>query len=211
MNAQDSGDGGLSVHRSEALSDGIYAVAMTLLVIELKLPEQAVTGAEFNAALVHLLPKIAAWTISFFVLAMFWYGHHRAFAHVRRADGKLITLNLLQLAFVSLLPFSCALTGEHGRHWPSQVIYSANMALLSLVALLTARYIHHHPDPARMTMPAAVYRGVRVRVVGLIVISAAAVAIAMVAPGAGNIAFVLMWLIMPFSRRAERVAPAPQS
>ena len=110
-----SAENGLSVHRSEALTDGIYAVAMTLLVIELKLPEHATTGGadDLADALVHLLPKILAWVISFFVLAFFWFGNHRAFGHVRRADGRLVTLNIAQLAFVSLMPFSCALIGEH--------------------------------------------------------------------------------------------------
>ena len=73
---------GLSAHRIEALTDGIYAVAMTLLVIELKLPDhQAVHGAEALAqALADLLPKVLAWFISFSVLAIFWFGHHRTFS-----------------------------------------------------------------------------------------------------------------------------------
>ena len=210
-----SAENGLSVHRSEALTDGIYAVAMTLLVIELKLPEHATTGGadDLADALVHLLPKILAWVISFFVLAFFWFGHHRAFGHVRRADGRLVTLNIAQLAFVSLMPFSCALIGEHGRELISQVIYSLNMAVLAVVQLLTSRYIHRHPQSALMAMPDGVYRGARTRLLGLILISVVAVAINYLVPSAGNIAFMLMAVIMPLSRRAERAsdpaAPAP--
>lgn len=206
---------GLSVHRSEALTDGIYAVAMTLLVIELKLPDHGLihNAEEFSQALAHLIPKVLAWVISFFVLAFFWYGHHRAFAHVRRADGRLIALNIGQLAFASLMPFSCALVGEHGREQVSQIIYSINMTGLAVMALLTARYIRRHPAAEWMAMPDSAYRGVRVRLFGLILISVVAVAINIVVPSAGNIAFMLMMVIMPLSRRVERAsgptAPLP--
>ena len=74
--------GTLSAHRSEALVDGIFAVAMTLLVIELKLPDHASihTSADLADALVGMLPKAFAWLLSFFVLVLFWSGHHRVFA-----------------------------------------------------------------------------------------------------------------------------------
>ena len=199
---------GLSIHRSEALTDGIYAVAMTLLVIELKLPEHnLIHGADALAqALADLLPKVLAWVISFFVLAFFWFGHHRVFSYVRRADGKLVVLNIGQLALVSLMPFSCALIGEHGRELLSQVIYSSNMAGLAVMALLTARYIHRHPESALMAMPAVVYRGTRVRLLGLVLVSLVAVGLNYLVPSLGNMAFMLMAVIMPLSRRAERAS-----
>ena len=209
MSDPDTGRG-LSAHRSEALTDGIYAVAMTLLVIELKLPDHGpFTGGDALAqAVANLLPKVIAWVISFFVLGFFWYGHHRAFAQVRRVDGKLVALNIGQLAFVSLMPFSCALAGEYGRQELSQVIYSINMAGLAVMALCTSRYIQRHPDPALMSMPLPAYRVARIRLLGLVVISIVAVGINHIVPRAGNAAFMLMALVMPLSRRVERAALA---
>ena len=80
MNQADTSHG-LSIYRGEALTDAIYAVVMTLLVIELKLPDHTlIHGANALAqALADLLPKVLAWVISFFVLAFFWFGHHRVF------------------------------------------------------------------------------------------------------------------------------------
>ena len=74
--------GYLPINRSEALTDGIFAVAMTLLVIELKLPQHGLvhSAADLLAALFALLPKAIAWVLSFFVLALFWIGHHRVSA-----------------------------------------------------------------------------------------------------------------------------------
>jgi uncharacterized membrane protein len=206
--------GYLPLHRSEALSDGIYAVAMTLLVIELKVPDAAHlrTSEELAEALLALGPKVEAWLISFFVLALFWTAHHRIFSHVRRADAKLVWLNLFQLAFVSLMPFSCALIGEKGVLL-SQAVYSFNMAMLGVTALWITRHVHRHPELAPTPMPLATYRGSRLRIVGLIVISVVAVAIAAVVPwpGAGNMAFMLMAVLTPISRRMEQRALAREA
>jgi uncharacterized membrane protein len=205
--------GGLPLHRSEALTDGIFAVAMTLLVIELKLPEHGLVHSadQLAGALADLLPKALSWALSFFVLAVFWIGHHRVFACVRRTDGQLIALNLLQLAAVSLMPFSSALSGEYGTVLLSQVVFSANMALLGVTALLILNYVRRHPELGPAPMPAALYRGARLRIVGVIVVSMIAVAIGAFIPfpAMGNIAFMLMAVITPLSRRVERNASRP--
>ena len=184
----------LSPHRSEALTDGIFAVAMTLLVIELKLPDHAaIHGADdFAQAVFDLWPKFLAWFLSFFVLSFFWVGHHRTFQYVRRADGPLLALNLGQLAAVSLMPFSCSLIGEHPEFLLSQFAYSLNLALLSVMALLITRYVHRHPELGPMQMPRATYEAARLRISGLIVVSVVSVLIAAVIPRAGNMAFMLM-------------------
>jgi uncharacterized membrane protein len=200
--------GYLPLHRSEALTDGIFAVAMTLLVIELKLPDHGLvhSAGELADALIGLVPKAISWALSFFVLALFWIGHHRAFAFVRRADARLVVLNLLQLAAVSLMPFSSALSGEFGGVLLSQIVFSTNMALLGITALLVLRYIHRHPELGPTPMPLARYRGARLRIGGVILVSVVAVVIAMFmpVPAMGNMAFMLMAVISPLSRAIER-------
>jgi len=210
MSAAAHEEGFLPLHRIEALSDGVYAVAMTLLVIDLKLPEGVHIHSEDDlvAALAGLIPRAIAWIISFMVLAIFWTGHHRVFAYLRRSDGVLTALNLLQLAFVTLMPFSSALSGEHGSRVASQVVFSANMAMLATTALVIARYVHRHPELGSLPMPIARYRGARQRIAGVILISVVAVVIAALVPwpGMGNMAFMLMAVINPMSRRLERRA-----
>ena len=196
----------LSPHRSEALTDGIFAVAMTLLVIDLKLPDHAVMQGidDFGQAIADLFPKFLAWFFSFFVLSFFWVGHHRTFQYVRHTDGPLLALNLGQLAAVRLIPFSCSLNGEHGEFALAQIVYSANLALLSILALLIARSVHRHPELGPAPMPRATYEGARMRIAGLIVVSVTSVLIATVLPHGGNMAFMLMGVINPLSRRRER-------
>ncbi len=150
-------------HRIEALGDGIFAVAMTLLVIELKLPEHGSISNNIDLinAVVHLIPKFIAWLISFFVLALFWLGHHRLFHYVRHVDGKLLAYSLLQLGFVSLMPFSSALSGEHTLLLFSQIFYSINMVGLAITALMIGRYVYRHPELTLLPLPGMVYEGIR--------------------------------------------------
>ncbi|MEQ1517997.1 MAG: TMEM175 family protein [Usitatibacteraceae bacterium] len=197
----------LNKHRLEALTDGIFAVAMTLLVIELKIPESAhiTRHAELGAALLHLIPKFIAWVISFFVLAIFWTSHHRLFHDVRVVDTRLTWLTLAYLACVSLMPFSSALTGEYGGLL-SQMFYSANMALLGTMALLKSRYVHRHPALCSSPLSANMYKASRLRTMGLIIIAALAVVIAWALPGMGaigNTAFMLMIVFGMIGRRIE--------
>ena len=205
---------GHSVHRIEALTDGIYAVAMTLLVIDLKVPDHSLihTTGDLVGAVVQLSPRFLAWMISFLVLAFIWFAHHRTFSHVGQATGRLMALNFGQLAFVSLMPFSSALIGEYGGSLFSQIAYSADMVVVAVFALLLSRYVYRHPQLAPAPMPLGAYRATQIRGVGLIAISTLAVAISSVVPALGNIAFMLMAVIMPVSRRIEaRINARPRA
>ncbi len=199
---------GFSKHRIEALTDGIFAVAMTLLVIELKLPEPSTVleQGDLINGVASLIPKFMSWIISFFVLAIFWFAHHRQFHYVRVVDGKLLGLNILYLSFVSLMPFSSALAGEYSRLLFSQIVYSTNMTLLAVGGLLNARYVFHHPELWSVPVQTGFYRGSLFRIAGLIVVAISAVGIAMVLPGSGNAAFMLMMPISIISKRIERRA-----
>ena len=198
----------LSKHRVEALTDGIFAVAMTLLVIELKITEaaQIKTQEQLIVALWHLFPKLIAWVISFFVLAIFWVSHHRLFHFVRVVDGKLTWMTIGYLACVSLIPFSSMLAGEYSGALVSQIFYSINMALLGIMALLKSRYVHLHPELCGTPMPVGLFKGARLRTAGLIVIAIVAILITWALPGKGaigNSAFMLMIVFSKISRRIE--------
>ena len=196
----------LGKHRVEALNDGIYAVAMTLLVLELKLPEarELVSETAFAGLLVHLIPKFFAWLISFFILAIFWLSHQRAFHYVRAVDSKLLWINVVSLAFASLLPFSSALVGEYGSLFAPQVIYAANMAALSLVAIWQLDHLEKHPELCHPSpFPRHVAKAARFRCWSLAAVAALAVVIATFDPRFGTLAFMLMILLGRIGRRIE--------
>jgi uncharacterized membrane protein len=198
----------LTKHRLEALTDGIFAVAMTLLVIELKIPESAhvASQAALLNTLVHLIPKFVSWLISFGVLAIFWVSHHRLFHFVRHVDAKLSWLTIAYLACVSMMPFSSSLTGEYGYALASQVFYSINMMMLGVLALLKSRYVYLHPELCSPPMPRAVFLGARLRTAGLVFVAFVAILISWAIPDRGvigNVAFMLMIIFGRVGRRIE--------
>jgi TMEM175 potassium channel family protein len=196
---------GLPKHRIESLTDGIFAVAMTLLVIDLKIPESGSihTGADVAAAVVKLTPAFISWIISFFVLAIFWFSNHRLFHFIRVVDSRLAWRSIYYLAIVSLLPFSSSLVGVFSGAFVSQCVYSANMSLLALTSFFMTRYVWRHPELWDKPLPAGYYRAARFRVLGSMTVALAAIGIARVAPGAGNAAFTLMFAISRYGRRLE--------
>jgi uncharacterized membrane protein len=159
-----------SRHRVEALTDGIFAVAMTLLVIELKVPDPHAIHSQhaLAQALADLTPKGLSWVISFFVLATFWISHHRLFHYVRWVDVGLLWRNIVQLAFVSLMPFSAALLGEFPTTGVAQVAYNGNMVILGLLGLWKIAYVRRHPELTSHPMEPGTYHATLFRVGGLI-------------------------------------------
>ena len=204
-----------SKHRVEALTDGIFAVAMTLLVIELKVPDRHTMHSqdELVRALLELAPKAASWVLSFLVLATFWISHHRLFHHVRSVDAGLLWRNLLQLGFVSLMPFSAALIGEFGGTVVAQNLYHANMVMLALLGLWKVRYVHAHPELASHAVETGTYHAMRLRLGGLVVAAMIAIFIAYAGRAVfAPFAYLLMIPIGRYARHVERrvaAHPAP--
>ena len=127
----------LSKGRVEALTDGIFAIAMTLLVLELKVPDLAKSAGSYE--LLHRLGEEApAWMsflISFMYCGLLWFLHHLAMHFVRHMQAALVWLNLLFLMSISVLPFSCALLGHFIRNRAAVEIYFGNVLLSALLLL----------------------------------------------------------------------------
>jgi uncharacterized membrane protein len=195
----------LSKHRIEALVDGIFAVAMTLLVIELKLPEhvQASSSAELLRVLWDLAPIFGSWLISFLVLAIFWAGNHRLYSYVRHVDGPLLCYTILLLAGASLLPFASAVNGRFLSQL-AQAVYAVVMSVMAIGSLLVATRIYNRPELCSHPMDKATYAGVCVRQGTLILIAALTVVLAGHAPGIANMAFLLLTLGRPMGRLLTR-------
>ena len=120
--------------RLEAFSDGVFAIAITLLVLELKVPEG--DGSLWHK-LVHEWPQFAAYLSSFAVIGVMWVNHHSMFRAIVRTDRPLLFLNLLLLLWTSLLPFPTSLVSRYlgGGGWDASVaeaVYSANLTLAAI-------------------------------------------------------------------------------
>jgi TMEM175 potassium channel family protein len=124
--------------RVEALTDGIFAIAMTLLVLELKIPAMP-KNTPTEEILGHLreeIPAFFSFFFSFMYCGLLWVLHHMAMHFVRHVRVALVWLNLIFLLTISLLPFSCALLGHFIRNVAVQEIYFGNMFLASTLLLI---------------------------------------------------------------------------
>src|SRR5262245_670253 len=93
-------------NRIEAFSDGMFAIAITLLILEIKVPEPAV--GHLTPALLKQWPSYVAFVLSFVYIGVMWMNHHRMFTHIRRSNDTLLILNLLLLLGITAVPFPTA-------------------------------------------------------------------------------------------------------
>lgn len=134
------------LERMILFSDAVFAIAITLLVIELKVPEiekEQLSDDQLLSALIHMLPKFFGFIVSFLFIGIYWTVHHRLFGFVKNYTPKLVRLNLLFLFAVALMPFSTAFYSEYlMKHVLTPVIfYTANIILLGFFNLFMWRHI----------------------------------------------------------------------
>ncbi len=116
------------IGRILALSDGVFAIAITLLIIAIAIPATT-SDAGLSGALLRLWPRYLAYVLSFLVIARFWVTHHLAFQLIARYDATLVWLNLLLLMLVAFLPFPTAVLGEHIGSPAAAVLYATSVGL----------------------------------------------------------------------------------
>jgi len=133
---------GESVERLAALSDGIFAVAMTLLVLDLHAPAKEAVQSEERlwAALCAMSPQLITCLMSFLTLSIFWNGQQAQLNRLARTDRHLTWINMAFLFAVSILPFSTRLLAEFIAFRTALLCYWSNLLLLGLVLYLTWRY-----------------------------------------------------------------------
>ena len=141
---------GLEKNRLEALIDGIFAVALTLLVLDIKLPEDVtiVTNDQLVTRLIGLERHFVIYAITFVVIGMYWINHHIQFHFVMRTNRMLIWINLLYALLISFMPFATDLIGDHKELELPCVIYGVTLLSLSATSYLHLRYVSRHPELA---------------------------------------------------------------
>lgn len=125
-----------------AFSDGVFAVAITLLVIDLRLSPMPAGNEDVALlrALLGMWPKLAVFVFTFFILGMSWLGHHRKFSYIGKVDGPLLWLNLFYLLALCLVPFASSVLGEHGGNRFAFTLYACTMAVIELLAAALSGY-----------------------------------------------------------------------
>jgi uncharacterized membrane protein len=139
-------ESGRALDRLVAFSDGVFAIAMTLLVLSLTVPNLSGSTEKVNHELWEALreqwPEVLSYAISFAVIGRYWLIHHRVFRLVRQADAPLLVWNLALLGLIALIPFPTELLGRYGDTTTAVAAYSVTMVLVGLVSLGMTRHIY---------------------------------------------------------------------
>ena len=134
------------VQRIEALSDGVFAITMTLLILEVRLPVGELIHSEKDmwAAMLQLLPKIVTYMMTFLVAGFCWGVYANQYNYIHKADKNLFVLSVFYLMFVSMLPFSAAQLSEHLDLKVSAGLYGLNIFIIFNLLLLHWAYAHKY-------------------------------------------------------------------
>jgi uncharacterized membrane protein len=124
----------LGLERIAYFSDAVIAIAITLLAIDLRLPElpPGQAAAQIPEALLELGPRYFSFMISFLVVGTYWWAHHRVFRVMRRYDETLIWLNILFLLGIAIMPFASSVVGQHGDISAAAIFYALCVAATGL-------------------------------------------------------------------------------
>jgi uncharacterized membrane protein len=135
-------------NRVEAFSDGIFAIIITLLVLEIKVPhiENHNSITDLMGALKLLLPKFFSWLISFFTVAVIWVNHHKIFKQISKLDNGIFWRNAVLLLWTSFIPFPTAVLGDYPYNKVSLVLYGLVMAMMALSFTLMRFYALRNPN-----------------------------------------------------------------
>ncbi len=148
MSDEADGSEAVSTSRVEAFSDGVMAIAITLLILEIKVPEVS-SSTTLRHELGQLWPSYASFLISFTLIGIIWVNHHAMFHRVALVDRTLLFLNLLLLLVVSFIPFPTAVVAQFLREGQDArtavVLYSLTSMAMGLAFVLLWRHLARHP------------------------------------------------------------------
>ena len=137
-----------STTRIEAFSDGVFAIVVTLLVLELAVPVlgHEATDEQAEKSLIALIPKFISWAMSFIVVAIFWVNHHQFMHSLKKADRKLLWHNMHLLFWISFIPFPTAFIGEYYTLKTAAFLFGCVLFMAALAFYLLSRYAHMKSD-----------------------------------------------------------------
>jgi uncharacterized membrane protein len=132
----------ISKHRVEALTDGVFAIVMTLLVLEVAVPHlsQSNVANELPNELLKLWPVILSYVTSFLILGMLWIAHHDKYFYIKRVNRPLLSITIFYLMSIAFIPFSTSLLGTYGDQQISVIIYGINIIIIGALSNLEWRY-----------------------------------------------------------------------
>jgi uncharacterized membrane protein len=212
MDTTHTGDqpAGFGKNRIEALTDGVYAIAMTLLVLGVEVPrtmEESVPAAQL---LISLVPDFFQYILAFIVLAVLWTFHHEQFHHIRFIDRHILWLNILTLMFITMLPFSSSFADTYIGDQVASVFFSANLLIIGLLIMVQWEHatkdhqlVSPHLDPCEILFEKR--KNLLIPIIGICAIGLALIGFAW----AAGIFYLLPLILFLLHRWHDRICSVP--
>ena len=199
-------ESGTELERTIFFSDAVFAIAITLLALEIRVPQipDGSVPALLPTALLGLWPKFFGFLISFWVIGNYWLAHHRIFHYISGYDRGLLLINLLFLMWIVLMPFSSSLISEYGNQQIAVIIYAMHIIVSGLTLSWVWLYASRDPllmDTAQLETREFRYNQLRALVVPLIFLLSIGVSFSV---WATQVVWLLAFLIRPILLRSLR-------
>ncbi len=193
-------ESGSELERLVFFSDAVFAIAITLLALEIRLPEMHhPTTRELAGALLELLPRFYSFAISFWIIAVYWLAHHRIFRYIRAYDRRLLVINLFFLMWIVLMPFSASLLGGYGSHQLALIFYFSHMILTSLSMALLWWYASRDRKLVHPGIDPVVIRYNNARILSLPLVFLLAIGISFFSTAAAGYFVLLLLFVRPLT------------
>lgn len=127
---------GLTTGRITAFSDGVFSIAITLLVLNLRLPSIGLSPSALHGKVLGQWPSLLSYLLSFVIIGIYWVAHHNMFHYIKRSDRAFLWINILLLMCVAFIPFPAGLLGEYPGQTISLIIYASSLILTNLMLSL---------------------------------------------------------------------------
>ncbi len=175
---------GLTKNRIESLSDGVFAIAMTLLIFNIKVPTMASPNSsnELAAHLAGLGPSFVTYALSFISLGIYWVGHHNIYHSIHRTDRQLLWLNIIFLMFVAFLPFSTNVFSSYSGNRVAGVLFGVNLVSIGLFMYTQWRYAERTPGLMLASVSRPFSRMVKLRILTVPAVALVAIGASFIAP-----------------------------
>ncbi len=194
--------------RLEALGDGIFSIAMTILVLELALPVlKGNSWKDFAHAAVELWPDFLCYAISFVVLGIMWFGHRMMFEYIGRTDRYFIFLGVLFYMVVCLVPFSTRFLAQDTMKWYAIMVYGINLSLCNLTLYAQWLYGINKATLLHQELPAEVRKEAKILFLLSPVVYGIAIGISFFAPLISIIIFVITPVLYLIPNKLDKYLP----
>jgi uncharacterized membrane protein len=195
-----------SPERIVALSDGVFAFAITLLALSLVVPvlTRGAVESELVSDLFDMAPVFLSYFISFFVIASWWKGHHRIFSHIQRCNGMTINLNFYFLLCITIIPFLTSLITQYGHYHLATILYASIQAVTGTILMILWAYVSKDHRMIDIHLSDQMIRFIFNRQLLIIAIFLLSIPIAMINTTVAQISWIAIAPVVGIMRRAYR-------